>query len=83
MASAADRNTDMQARCKERLAIVHDLSYTLEGPASLFQQLEQAGSKACSTLLQRATQHHHDQDWDRCHIVALAAREHAWEQLHR
>lgn len=70
-----------------RLCLIDDLLEQPTVSSAVFRhissELEEAGSKPCSLLLQRAVRCRDDGDWASCREAALKAREYAWEQLHR
>lgn len=62
---------------------VNRLFSALNIPDVLFRNLDLAGARPCSLLLQTATRHQRHHEWEQCQKVAFKAREFAWEQLHR
>ncbi|CAM9187557.1 unnamed protein product, partial [Ectocarpus fasciculatus] len=76
----------MESDTEKRSRVVDEILSDRKISTVLFQcielELEEAGSKPCSLLLQRAIQHLEEGRWARCHEIALKAREYAWEQLH-
>ena len=73
----------MSSSNEGRVVTICRLFSTLVIPDTLFRDLDLAGARPCSLLLQRAIRHQQNNEWECCQEVAFKAREFSWEQLHR